>query len=231
MSPKTRRRVFVSVLMLALTLPAEVVLLKALQAPNDKVASEQWVVELDSASLRAAADSIQSYSVPYRRAIMGALSPARRAAVWRDHIDQYLSSHRGLDATAVDALRAARAALTSTVLGNRARAGERASLEAAGRHLEDVLGIDVANYVARNLGSRERSSLASGEPVLEKLANFARHQFVLLARVDACECSSDGDCGYYGAYCNTSYGCRTDYSWPMCGYFWNSPCNGVCSAI
>ena len=139
---------------------------------------------------------------------MGALSPARRAAVWRGHIDQYLASHRGLDAAAVDALRAARAALTSTVLGDKARARERATLEAAGKHIEDVLGVEAANYVVRDLGSRETSSLASGEPVLEKLANFARHQFMLLARVDDCECSSDGDCGYYAVYCNTSYGVR-----------------------
>ena len=126
MSPKTQRRVFVSLLMVALTLPAEVVLLKALQAPNDKVAATEWAADLDGASLDAAAESIQSYSVAYRRAIMGALSPKKRAAVWRDHIDQYMASRR-LDVAAVDALKAARAALTPTVLGEKATAARARS--------------------------------------------------------------------------------------------------------
>ena len=230
MSPKTKRRVFLSLLMVALTLPAEVVLLKALQAPNEKVAAEQWVAELDRAALGNAAKSIQSYSIPYRRAIMGALSPAERAAVWRDHIEQYVGSHRGLDAAAVDALKRAQAALTPTVLGEKATAAEQANLDEAGKQIEAVLGLEEANYVARDLGSRS-TGLASAEPLLDKLANFARNRLILLARADQCNCASDGECGYYTALCDTSSGCETDGSWPMCGYWWNTRCNGMCTLI
>lgn len=230
MSPKTRRRVFVSLLLVSLTLPAEVVLLKALQAPNDKVAAEQWVGDLDSASLASAAKSIQSYSLPYRRAIMGALTPAARADVWRGHIDQYLASHPGLDRAAVSALRGAQAVLTPTALGENATAAELAALEAAGKEIDAALGEVEAAYITRQLGSRD-ASLATAEPLLDRLANFARNQFILMARLDTCDCAGDGDCGYYVAYCNTSYGCQSDNGWPMCGYWWSSPCNGMCSSI
>jgi len=229
-SPKTQRRVFVSLLMVALTLPAEVVLLKALQAPNDKVAATEWAADLNRTSLDAAARSIQSYSVAYRRAIMGALSPNKRAAVWRDHIDDYLASHRRLDDAAVGALKAARAALTSTVLGEKATAAERAALEEAGKQIDAALGEEESNYVTRDLGTRT-ATLAGGEPLLDRLANYARNQFILMARLSDCDCAGDRDCGYYVAYCNTSYGCNVSSGWPMCGYFWNTPCNGMCSAL
>jgi hypothetical protein len=230
LSPKTKRRVFVSVLMVAMMLPAEVVLLKALQASNDKVAADQWVADLDGTSLDSAAGSIQSYSLPYRRAIMGALNPAQRAKVWRGHIDQYIANHSGLDRAALNALKAGQAALTSTALGEKATAAERAALEDAGKQIDAALGEEEANYITRDLGYRT-TALAGGEPLLDKLANFVRNQFILMARQDSCECAADRDCGYYVAYCSTSVGCETDSDWPMCGYWWNSPCNGLCASL
>ena len=230
MSPRIKRRVFLSVLMVAMLLPAEVVLLRALQAPSDEVAADQWVTDLGGASLDAAADSIQSYSLSYRRAIMARLSPSRRARVWREHIDQYISGHPGLDRAALNALKAGQAALTSTALGEKATLAERAALEDAGKQIDAALGEQEADYITRDLGPRT-TSLAGGEPVLDKLASFVRNQFILLARLDSCECAADRDCGYYVAYCTTSVGCETDGDWPMCGYWWNSPCNGLCASL
>jgi hypothetical protein len=230
-SPKTQRRVFLSLLMVALTLPAEVVLLKALQAPNDKVAADQWAAELDSESLESASKAIQSYSIEYRRAIMGALSPDRRAAVWRDHIDQYVSTHRGLSDEALGALKAAQAALTPTVLGDAGTLAERERLEAAGKQIHAVLSSEDATFITHDLGSRTASTLAGAEPLLNRLASFARNQFAVLARLEWCDCAGDRDCGYYGAYCNTQQGCQMDDDWPMCGYWWSTPCNGLCTAI
>jgi hypothetical protein len=219
-----------SLVMVAMLLPAEVVLLKALQSSNDKVAADQWVAQLDGKSLDSAAGSIQSYSLPYRRAIMGALSAAQRAKVWRGHIDQYIANHPGLDRVALNALKAGQAALTSTALGERATVGERAALEEAGRQIDAALGEDEANFVTRDLGDRTMA-LAGAEPLLDKMANFVRNQFILMARMDECDCSGDRDCGYYISYCSSQTGCESDTSWPMCGYWWNSPCNGLCAAI
>lgn len=230
MSPKIKRRVFLSVLMVTMLLPAEVVLLKALQASDDKVAADQWASDLDGSSLASASDSIQSYSLPYRRAIMGKLSAAQRAKVWRNHIDLYISGHPGLDRAALNVLKAAQDALTSTALGEKATVGERAALEEAGKQIDAALGEEEANYITRDLGPRT-TSLAAGEPVLDRLASLVRNQFILMARLDSCECAADRDCGYYVAYCTTSVGCEVDSDWPMCGYWWNSPCNGLCASL
>jgi hypothetical protein len=229
-SRKTKRRVFLSLLMVAMMLPAEVVLLKALQTPNDKVAADEWVANLDSTAVDSAASSIQSYSLPYRRAIMSKLNASQRAKVWRDHIDQYIAGHPGLDRAQLNALQAGQSALTSTALGDKATAAERAALEDAGRQIEAALGVEEADYIARYLGTKD-TSLANAEPLLDKLANFVRNQFILMARLDQCDCAGDRDCGYYVSYCDTSYPCQSDSSWPMCGYWWNTPCNGMCSFI
>ena len=124
--------------------------------PNDKVAADQWAAELDGASLRAAAESIQSYSVAYRRAIMGALSPDRRAAVWRNHIDAYVGEPSGIWTTPRSGrLKTARAALTATVLGERptARPSARSSRRPARCWMRSSAS-DEANYVTRDLGPR-----------------------------------------------------------------------------
>ena len=115
-------------------------------------------------------------------------------------------------------------------MARRRRQRERAALEEAGKQIDAALSEEESNYVTRDLGTRT-ATLAGGEPLLDKLANYARNQFILMARTSDCECAADRDCGYYVAYCNTSYGCNVSTGWPMCGYFWNTPCNGMCSAL
>jgi hypothetical protein len=216
--------------MLILTLPAEFVLLKALQSPDDRTAAREWVGELGAADLASAAERIQAYSFTYRREIMRALPADRRASVWRKHIDQYISARNELDGGAVEALRAAQRALTAEALADDGPAAARDALQAAALNIEALLGREEAAYIAHDLGPTE-SRLATADPLILKLASFAREQFTLLARLPDCDCSGDDGCGYYGSYCETSAGCRSDNQWPMCGYWWNTPCNGLCSAI
>jgi hypothetical protein len=228
-TPKTRRRVFLSLLMLILTLPAEFVLLKALQSPDDQTAAREWVEQLGAAELTSAADRIQAYSFTYRREIMRALPADGRASVWRKHIDQYLGARSELDPGAVEVLRAAQRVLTADALADNGSAAARDALHAAALNIEAVLGREAAAYVAHDLGPTS-SRFASADPLILKLASFAREQFTVLARLPDCDCADDGGCGYYETYCSTSQSCRSDNSWPMCGYFWNTPCNGLCTA-
>lgn len=230
MTPKTRRRVFLSVLLLILTLPAEFVLLKALQSPNDQAAAREWVEGLGAGELGSAADGIQAYSFTYRREIMRALPAEGRASVWRRHIDQYIGARSELDPGAVEVLRAAQRALTADALADNGSAAARDALHAAALNIEAVLGQATAVYIAHDLGPTS-SRFASADPLILKLASFAREQFTVLARTPDCDCADDYGCGYYGSYCDTSAGCRSDSQWPMCGYWWNTPCNGLCSAI
>ena len=83
MTSKTRRRVFVCMVVAALTLPAESILLKALETPTVDGAAQAWVTSLPPDVLTGAAGSIQSFPFAYRRQIMTALSPWLRSRVWR----------------------------------------------------------------------------------------------------------------------------------------------------
>ena len=188
--------------------------------------------ELDGASLRAAAESIQSYSVAISsRRSWARCHPTRRAAVWRYHIDQYVASHEESRRRRGGALRAARAALTPTVLGEKATARERANLEAAGKVLDAVLGEEESNYITRDLGTRT-TTLAGAEPLLDKLANFARTPVhpdgAARATVNA---RPIGTAVTTSRTATRVTGANVSTGWPMCGYFWNSPCNGMCSAL
>ena len=231
MTSKTRRRVFLSVLVLALTLPAEIVLLNALQTPDDETAAAEWAADLQSADLSAAASSIDAYPFVYRREIMRALSPAARAAAWRGHIERYMARRGPLSEQAVAALKSAQAALTPTALSETASAEEGERLDAAASAIEATLGRDEALYLAHDLGPRTMGQFAGAEPMLLKLSSFVRGQFLALARLEDCDCADDFGCGYYASYCSTSHACDSDDDWPMCGYWWNTPCNGLCTAF
>jgi hypothetical protein len=223
--------VFLSVIVLALTLPAEVVLLNALQTPDDQTAAAEWTAALDSASLTAAASDLDAYPFVYRREIMRSLAPDDRAAAWRGHIQRYMAQRGPLSEAAVIALKEAQAALTGRALSDRATANDLDRLDAAARQIEAVLGRDDALYIAHDLGPKTMGALAGAQPMLHKLASLVRSQFMVLARLEDCDCADDFGCGYYTAYCSTSAACDTDDSWPMCGYWWNTPCNGLCRAF
>ena len=84
MTVRTRRWVFASVLVLLLTLPAETMLLRALAAPTQDVAVQNWAVSLSPTSLQAAANQIQMYPFAYRKAILKQRPPFAPDAVIMD---------------------------------------------------------------------------------------------------------------------------------------------------
>jgi hypothetical protein len=217
--------VFLSVVALALTLPAEVILLKALQQTSDKEAAQEWVNGLSAADLDTAADAIQGYSFNYRKEIMRAVKPERRAAIWQRHLEQYVKGHPELDAAAVDLLRSAQAGLTARAL-SQPTDEDRAAIKAVAGQIEAVLGRDEAIYLLHDLGPRQQV-LAGAEPLSLKLATLVRHQFALLARSEDCDCADDFGCGGYSEECTSEY-CQWDVDWPMCGWGWMDVCTGLC---
>lgn len=227
MTSKTRYRLIFSVLILAFTLPAETILLKALQAPTDSAAVEQWASSLDSAELATAAASIESYPSAYRKQIMSKLSPAGRAGVWRAHIDKYVAEHKELSGSVLDALKAAKSALTDNVLGPRGSATEQEALKATAVQLESLLGREEATVIAAELGPKD-GTFASREPLSMKLASFVRNTVSVSARALTCDCNLDWGCTSYTNYCDNPYNCQTFETWPRCGWWWNEPCDGNC---
>ena len=211
---------------MALTLPVESILLQAVATPDYTQAVSSWVAGLSDSDLNAAADVIQAYPFAYRKSIMAAVAPGKRSAVWRNHIQMYIDGHPQLSADAVAALEAAIDVASPDAFAN-PTVDSRARAEAVGQKLMMLIGKDDTDYLLYRLGPRD-GTFASIEPISQKLANWVRQSFVALARADDCECNQDFGCDGYGTFCAGGTGCAVDNTWPMCGWFWNDPCDGAC---
>jgi hypothetical protein len=154
------------------------------------------------------------------------VSPEKRAAVWQHHIERYIRLHPELDKGAVDVLQAAKSAATALAL-SKPSASDRAAMRAVAEQVEALLGRDDALYLFHDLGPRGYT-LAGAEPLLMKLATMVRSQFVVLARNWDCECSMSFGCGGYSDICSSQEYCQWDVEWPMCGWWWNEICDGMC---
>jgi hypothetical protein len=222
---QTKRRVLVAFVLAALLLPAEGILLKALQVTSEEQAAEAFVAGLSRAQLHVEAGRITLHKLAYRRAIMRALTPDQRSQVWREHIYAYIRAYPDLPADAVAALEAA-AASASTAAFTLPTAETRAATAAAAAQVEAHLGRTVAEYLLYRLGPKD-GQYATIEPVSDKLAAWVRETFVLTARIEDCDCNKDFGCESQ-MFCSDTTACTVDTEWPACGWFWNEDCNGLC---
>jgi hypothetical protein len=218
--------VFVAVFVLFLTLPAESILLRALAAPDQSIAAQQWTTNLQQDDLVLAASRVEAYPFVYRRAIMRALPPDIRSWIWRNHILAYLQMHPELDADAVELIQQAAALVTPEVMsGDRST---NAQIGAIATQIQVTLGRDVADDLLHRLGPKDLRVGSTALPIRERLANFARQQLLALAGSDGdCDCSSSFGCDGT-ARCDGGGGCTVDDTWPMCGWLWTEECDGAC---
>ena len=225
MTIKTRRRVFIAVLLLAMTLPAETILLKALQSPDDKSAASEWVNSLSDEKFSSTAANVRSYPFVYRQAIMKRLTPDRRSAIWQAHLERYIQEHSSLDDATVDALRVAQKALTPQLLSDPGPA-DRAAIHDAAADVVKRLGKEQADFLLYRIGPPD-NTVATAEPLSMKLASVVRNTFVAFARNWDCECAMSWGCGGW-SMCTTEEYCQWDVEWPMCGWAWGDLCDGMC---
>lgn len=228
MSAQTRRRVFVCLVVFALTLPAETILLRAWATPSVKDAARAWVAELSVEELDRVADNVEGYPVAYRRQIMRALTPEHRADVWRAHIKRYILAHPELDDSTVIVLESAAALAGNPDTFAAPTANTRAAADAVATQLSALIGKDEAVNLLSRLGPRD-GTFASLVPLPERLANWVRQAFTTLANEENCECNTSFGCDG-PSYCRAGTGCAVDNNWPMCGWFWDQPCDGLCYA-
>lgn len=226
MTARTRRTVILSVLAVAIMLPVETILLRALSVPDQQTEARQWVATLSGSELDDAASDIQSYPFSYRKEIMRALTPSGRSRTWRAHLDQYVIDIPGLPAGAMAAVDDARDALSADAFANPSQTVADA-VRAAATELEQFMARDEVEYLLYRLGP-EDGTFASREPITNRLANVVRGWFVATANQEDCECSVEFGCGTFFA-CDDSTGCTPDEDWPMCGWGWMEPCDGLCS--
>lgn len=227
MSTRTRRLVFLSVILAALLLPAETILLRALVTPQQSEAVKQWVAELDDVELAESASQVQFYPLAYRREIMARLTPSGRSDVWRAHVKGYLTAHPELDA-ATQALLATTIEVLSPALFTDPTEARRASLHAVAAQIEAALGREEAEYLLYRLGPRD-GTFASFEPLAMSLSNKVRGLFqAYAAAAPDCECTMNWGCFSYTTTCSQFMWCLTDDQWPMCGWGWMDVCDGLC---
>jgi hypothetical protein len=209
----------------ALTLPAESILLKAVSTSSQTEAATAWVADLSASEIRAAARKVQEYPLAYRRAILRELTAQERSDVWRAHIGAYITAHPELSAEAVAALQAAGDAASPEAL-SAPTAASRGHIAVVAAEVERLLGREAAEYLLYRLGPKD-GQFASREPITDKLASYVRQAFVAMAFAEECDCAADFGCST-SLICKTNLGCTPDTDWPACGWFWNDTCDGLC---
>ena len=228
MRSSTRRIVFLSLLVLLLTVPAELVLLRAIAEPDQNAAVRTWATSQTEAELQSAAANIQSYPVLYRREIMRALSPVDRVRVWRSHLLNYLQAKPSLDTNA-GALIATLAGMLTPDMFVQATDEQRASVKSIAEQIQAVIGPTEARFLMERLGPDD-GTFASFEPMAMVLSNKVRGLFVAFGQGSECDCAPDFGCYGFGNSCSQGMTCSAYYGWPACGFLGLQECAGLCVA-
>lgn len=227
MSVRTRRRLVVAAFVVALTIPAETILLNALQTPDPQSAVRTWVASLSSEDLWTVSTQVSEYPFAYRREIMHALPPFVRAFVWQRHIRTYIYLHPDLDPGTVALLNAMISEITPQAMSNPS-VDTIHDVGTLGLQIKAALGADQTDYLLYRLGAKD-GTFASIEPLSQRLANVVRRTFIAMAEAPTdCDCNIDWGCGM--GTCKDGTGCTADDDWPMCGLLWLSTCDGKCSS-
>jgi hypothetical protein len=132
-----------------------------------------------------------------------------------------------LDANTASELQAAISLLTPDLLSRPATDAERTQIHAIAAEVTASLGTATALDLLYYLGPAD-GTFASAEPITQKLADLVRRSFTLLANGSDCDCNTGWGCG--GGGCSNSTGCNVITSWPACGWLWEDPCDGSCTA-
>lgn len=228
MSKSTRRLVFFTCLVVLLTIPAEILLLRALAVPDQKEAVREWAMSLGPDRLPTEVARLQGYPVLYRRELLRAASPELRANVLRAHFDSFLQSRPSLDANAVSLITALRSMLTPEMFDTPTDA-QKSELEGLAKQVAVLLGDEEALFLMGRFGPAD-GTFASFEPTAMYLTNKVRGLFVALAQGYECDCTMDQGCYSTGSSCSTEGTCSPGSGWPQCGYAGWLDCTGVCVA-
>jgi hypothetical protein len=227
-SKSTRRLVFFTLLVVLLTIPAEIMLLRALAVPDQKEAVREWAMSLGPDQLPVEVARLQAYPVLYRRELLRASSPDMRSRVIRAHFDSYLQSRPGMDVNTAALITTLRSQLTPELFDAPTEA-QKQDVRGLANQIAALIGEDEAVYLMERFGPAD-GTFASFEPTAMYLTNKVRSLFVAFAQGFECDCELDRGCYAGGSSCSHQSGCSTSYGWPGCGFLWQDPCTGGCVA-
>jgi hypothetical protein len=226
---QTRRRLVMCFLAVALTVPAESILLKALTSSSQQDMARTWAQSLSDDQRGAAAGVVESYPFTYRRELMRVMPPAARAATWRRHIAKYIALHPNLNEATIALLSEANSLATESEFTTPTAEG-RAGIARIAEQTRLLLGTDDTLDLFYRLGPKD-GTFASAAPLSDKLASYLRTHLIAQAFEEDCDCSTSFGCDSGGGtYCRGGISCNRDENWPMCGWWWNEICDGLCWA-
>jgi hypothetical protein len=239
MTASTRNKLMLSLIIGVIALPAEALLLPVARTPDPAVAAVEWTASLDVSELREAAANIDSYPGIYRRAIMGALTPADRSDAWRTFFRSYKASHPALTSEQLGVLDEAIAMATPEAFALPVRPELKDEIGRVFARANDVLGKEAATELFVTLGPKDVKN-TNALPLVQRLADRVRSWRVVSAAADDddpvyCNCNIEMDtCDLLPdpwLQCSELYTCEFDLTWPMCGPLWSWACTGWCKVI
>jgi hypothetical protein len=237
MTASTRGKLVLSLVIGLITLPAEALLLPVARTPNASAAAMEWTAGLNTVELRDAASHIDAYPGLYRRAIMGALSPADRSDAWRGFFRSYLTTHPALTSEQVAVINEAIDVASPEAFTLPMPAPLKDRIGQVFAKSEAVLGKAAATELFVTMGPKAPVG-GNALPLRQQLADRVRSWRVVSAAADDtidCNCNIEIDtCDLMPdpwLKCSELYTCQFVLTWPMCGPLWSWACTGWCKVI
>ncbi|HEY7474387.1 MAG TPA: bacteriocin fulvocin C-related protein [Vicinamibacterales bacterium] len=234
MTPRTRRRLTICAVLSVLILPAEIVLLPVARTPDQLEAAMAWTDGLSAGELQQASFQIDAYPAAYRRAILSALGPEDRSAVWRVHFLKYRSTHPELTPAQAAVIEEAIEIATSDAFMPPIRPALREQIQRTFNRAVSILGPKAAEELFVSLGPKD-APLHNALPLTQRIADRVRSWRVVSAATPDCNCNVDIDTCDIGPdpwlSCSEQYSCNFDLDWPMCGPLWAWACTGWCKVM
>jgi hypothetical protein len=238
MTASTRSRLMLCLVIGLITLPAEALLLPVARTPDAAAAAAEWTASLNTVELREAAANIDAYPALYRRAIMGALSPADRSEAWRGFFRSYINAHPSLSKDQVTVIEEAIDVASPEAFVAPVSAARKEQIGRVFAKTQVALGTTVATELFVTLGPKALAR-ANALPVTQRLADRVRSWRVVSAAPQTgpvvCNCNIEIDtCDLVPdpwLQCSEQYTCEFDLDWPMCGPLWCWACTGWCKVL
>jgi hypothetical protein len=181
-------------------------------AATEVSAAQSWV-NAHAGALPSSYEEFANFSLPYRRAIFGSLSPAVRSRLWSEQLNRYLVAHPDLPANQRAALRSAITMAADESVFDPERsdwsATHHARLSAVTDAAIQAFGSDEAHGLIANLGTSAAAVKPDAGP--------------------PCDCSLVSN--WCASRCIGAPYCVCGISSGGCGTFWAYDCNGQCTPI
>ncbi len=231
MTPRTRSRLTLCLIVGLIALPAEALLLPVARTPDATAAATEWADDLTHAALVGASLEIDAYPPTYRRAIMNKLEPTERSSAWRAHFQRFLDRQAGLTAEQIAVVQDAIDLASPEVFDPPVRQEIKDQVMKVFNKATSLLGQKFANELFVSLGPKAAAG-RSPLSLTQRMADRIRSWRVAAADFPDCNCNPEMDtCDLEPdpwLKCSELYTCNHDLSWPMCGPLWCWACTGWC---